>query len=127
MAMGRHSDYARHWSMIGVRVFTLLSWWPSRHAVVIVVTVCCPHAERLLTLGGCVMEGDLTGQIRALMATFQRAEAHAKEMLEAARAQGLSFGLDYNHLDDDIAHLLGRLRYMERIAQRHHATQRDET
>ena len=73
------------------------------------------------------MERDLTGQIRALIATFQQAEAQSKELLEESRAQGLSFGLDYNHLDDDIAHLLGRLRYMERMAQRHHATQRDET
>ena len=73
------------------------------------------------------MEGDLTGQIRALMATFQQAGAQAKELIEAARAQGLSFGLDYNHLDDDIAHLLGRLRYMELMAQRHHATRHDET
>ena len=72
------------------------------------------------------MEGDLTGQIRALMATFQQAGAQAKELLEAARAKGLSFGLDYNHLDDDIAYLLGRLRYMELMAQRHHATRHDE-
>lgn len=95
--------------------------------MVIVLIVCRLHAERLLTLGECVMEGDLTRQIHALMATFQQAETQAKELREAARAQGLSFGLDYNHLDDDIAHLLGRLRYMERMAQRHHATQYDET
>ena len=73
------------------------------------------------------MEGDLTGQIRGLLETFQQAETQAKEVLETARAEGLSFGLDYNHLDADIAYLLGRLRYMERIAQRHRATRRDET
>ena len=73
------------------------------------------------------MEGDLTGKIRALLEAFQQAETQAKELLETARAQGLSFGLDYNHLDADIAHLLGRLRYMERIAQRHYAAQHDGT
>jgi hypothetical protein len=73
------------------------------------------------------MEGELTEQIRGLLETFQQAERQAKELMETARAQGLSFGLDYNHLDSDIAYLLGRLRYMERIAQRHHAAQHDET
>jgi hypothetical protein len=73
------------------------------------------------------MEGDLTGKIHGLLEAFQQAETQAKELLETARAQGLSFGLDYNHLDADIAHLLGRLRYMERIAQRHYAAQHDGT
>jgi hypothetical protein len=73
------------------------------------------------------MESDLAAQIRTLMTTFHQAETQAKELLQAARAQGLSFGLDYNHIDADIAHLLGRLRYMELVAQQRQATQQDDS
>jgi hypothetical protein len=73
------------------------------------------------------MESDLTAQIRNLMALFQQGEGQAKEMLRAARAQGLSFGLHYNHIDDDIAQLIGRLRYMEIIAKHLHAAQHNDT
>jgi hypothetical protein len=72
------------------------------------------------------MEPDLVERIGVLTATLKQAEAQAKELFVAARAQRLSFGLDYNHLDVDIARLIGRLRYMDLIAQRHHAVQRDE-
>jgi hypothetical protein len=72
------------------------------------------------------MEPDLVERIGVLTATLKQAEAQAKEFFVAARAQRLSFGLDYNHLDDDVARLLGRLRYMELIAQRHQDAQRDD-
>jgi hypothetical protein len=73
------------------------------------------------------MESDLAAQIRDLMALFQQAEWQAKQMLTAARAQGLSFGLDYNHFDDEVARLIGRLRHMELIANRHPGASRAET
>jgi hypothetical protein len=65
------------------------------------------------------MEPDLVERVGIVSATLKRAEAQAKELFVAARAQRLSFGLDYNHLDDDIARLIGRLRFMELMAQRH--------
>jgi hypothetical protein len=64
------------------------------------------------------MDKDVTQQIAALMASLGRAETQSKTLLHTARASGLSFGLDYNYVDDDIAQLLGRLRYMRLIATR---------
>jgi hypothetical protein len=73
------------------------------------------------------VESDLTAQIHELISIFQQAQNKATEMLQAARTQGISFGLDYNHVDGDIAQLVGRLRYMELIAQRRQSTQRDDS
>jgi hypothetical protein len=63
-------------------------------------------------------EKDLSEQIQDLITSQQRAERLAKVLLRTAHEDGLSFGLDYNYLDDDIAHLLGRLRYMQRVTLR---------
>ncbi len=62
------------------------------------------------------MDKDVTQQIAALRASLRRAETQAKTLLQTTRASGLSFGLDYNYVDDDIAHILGRLRYMQLVA-----------
>ena len=64
------------------------------------------------------MDKDVPRQISALTASLQRAETQAKTLLKTARATGLSFGLDYNYVDDDIAQVLGRVRYMRLIATR---------
>jgi hypothetical protein len=61
---------------------------------------------------------DVALHVSAIIASLQRVETQAKTMLQIARASGLSFGLDYTYLDDDIARLLGRLRYMRLIAMR---------
>jgi hypothetical protein len=53
------------------------------------------------------------------MRSLQHAEAQAKQLLKDARAQRLSFGLTYDDLDEDIAHLIGRARYMELVAHQH--------
>lgn len=62
------------------------------------------------------MDKDVTQKIAALRASLRRAETQAKTLLQTTRASGLSFGLDYNYVDDDIAHILGRLRYMQLVA-----------
>jgi hypothetical protein len=64
------------------------------------------------------LKKDLTQQIQDTIASLQGAERQAKRLLQTARACHLSFGLDYNYLDDDIAQLLGRLRYMRLMATR---------
>jgi hypothetical protein len=64
------------------------------------------------------LKKDLTQQIQDTIASLQRAERQAQRLLQTARACHHSFGLDYNHLDDDIAHLLGRLRYMRLMSTR---------
>jgi hypothetical protein len=62
---------------------------------------------------------DLTTQVDELMRSLQHAEAQAKQLLKDARAQRLSFGLTYDDLDEDIAHLIGRARYIELVAHQH--------
>jgi hypothetical protein len=64
------------------------------------------------------MDKDVTHQISAVIASVRRAEIQAKTLLQTAREMRLSFGLDYNYVDDDIAQILGRLRYMRLIATR---------
>ncbi len=54
--------------------------------------------------------------VSAVIATLPRVATQAKTLLQTAREAGDSFGLDYNYVDDDIARLLGRLRYMRLIA-----------
>ena len=56
---------------------------------------------------------DLTQQIQRLMSALQVAEQHAKQVLQTARAKRRSFGLTYNYVDEDIAQLRGRVRYMQ--------------
>ena len=72
------------------------------------------------------MDKDVTHQISAIMASLRRAETQAKTLLQTAREQGLSFGLDYNYVDEDIARVLGRVHYMQLIATQW-AAQQDVT
>ncbi len=72
------------------------------------------------------METDLIVQIHELIATVQQAENQATEFLRAARAENLSFGFTYNHIDTDMTQMIGRLRYMELLVQRHQAPPQDD-
>jgi hypothetical protein len=65
------------------------------------------------------MDAALTEQILKLVDVLLEAELQAKRLLQNARAHRLSFGLTYNYIDDDIKHLIGRLRYMQLMAERH--------
>jgi hypothetical protein len=61
----------------------------------------------------------LTEQIQQMIDGLLQMETQAKRLLQTAREHQLSFGLTYNYIDDDIAQLIGRLRYMRLMAQRH--------
>lgn len=61
----------------------------------------------------------LTEQIQQLIEALRQSETAATRLLQTARGHRLSFGLDYNHIDDDLDHVIGRLRYMRLLAQRH--------
>jgi hypothetical protein len=63
----------------------------------------------------------LTEQMHEVMCSLQQAETQAKQALREARAERLSFGLTYDYLDEDIAHLIGLARYMELVAHQHAA------
>jgi hypothetical protein len=41
----------------------------------------------------------------------------AKHVTQTIKKLRISFGLIYDHPDDDIMHLIGRLRYMKRLAE----------
>jgi hypothetical protein len=60
---------------------------------------------------------DLAQQIERLITALQQAEKDAKQVLQTARARRRSFGLSYNYLDEDVAHLIGRARYMQLMAR----------
>lgn len=61
-------------------------------------------------------EKDLTEQIQQLMHELRLAEQTARQLLCEARARRRSFGFEYNYLDEDIAHTIGRLRHMQLMA-----------
>jgi hypothetical protein len=65
------------------------------------------------------MDTTLSERIQELIDALMHAEREATSLLQMARAHHLSFGLDYNHVDDDIDQLIGRLRYMLLLAQHH--------
>jgi hypothetical protein len=65
------------------------------------------------------MDTMLTEQIQRLIADLLQAETRATQLLHLARERRLSFGLPYTYIDEDIAQLVGRLRYMQLVAQRH--------
>ena len=63
------------------------------------------------------LEKDLAQQIERLASALHVAEQYAKQVLQTARAQRRSFGLAYNYLDEDLAQVRGRLRYMQLMAR----------
>jgi hypothetical protein len=64
------------------------------------------------------MDKSLGEQVHEIIESLLLVEAQSKRMLGAAKAKHLSFGLTYNYVDDDIAQIIGRLRYMEIVANR---------
>jgi hypothetical protein len=65
------------------------------------------------------MNESLAEQMHEIIDALLLVESQSKRMLMTAKEQHLSFGLTYNYVDDDIAQLIGRLRYMLRLAERH--------
>jgi hypothetical protein len=59
---------------------------------------------------------DITKQLEDLIASLKGAEGQAKSLLQLTRSRRLFFGLAYDYVDEDIAHLLGRLHYMRLVA-----------
>jgi hypothetical protein len=59
---------------------------------------------------------DITQQLEDLIASLQGVEEQARSLLQLTRSRRLFFGLAYDYVDEDIAHLLGRLHYMRLVA-----------
>ncbi len=64
------------------------------------------------------MDKSLAEQIHQIIDSLLLAEPQSKGMLSTAKEKQLSFGLTYNYIDDDIAQITGRLRYVENVANR---------
>jgi hypothetical protein len=63
------------------------------------------------------MEQTLAEHLQRVLETLALAEAQAATVQAMMREQRLFFGLDYDYLEDDIAHLKGKVRYMQLLAQ----------
>jgi hypothetical protein len=68
----------------------------------------------------------LAHQIHEEIVLLQRAEEDANQLLQTARAQHVSFGFEYNYVDEDIARTIGRLRYMELVVERLEAASQED-
>ncbi|HEX3272530.1 MAG TPA: hypothetical protein VHR15_17935 [Ktedonobacterales bacterium] len=64
------------------------------------------------------MDKALSEQIGEVIESLLLAEFKAQRMLRTAKDKHLSFGLEYNHVDDDIKQLVSRMRYMKSLAER---------
>lgn len=83
------------------------------------------------------METKLSEQMQTTMDALGLAQTQAALVTKAMSKQHISFGLDYGHMDDDIAHIIGKLRFLKRLAERREqaeeattrtdAPERDET
>ena len=63
------------------------------------------------------MEKTLTQHIQRMLDTLAVAESQAATVQAIMREQRIFFGLDYDYIEDDIAHLKGKVRYMKLLAQ----------
>jgi uncharacterized coiled-coil protein SlyX len=63
------------------------------------------------------MEKRLSQQIQDLIDLLQAAE-QAEDVKQTLGAQLASLGLAFDQVDDDFAHLLGRLRHLQELAKR---------
>jgi hypothetical protein len=59
---------------------------------------------------------DITQHLEDLIASLEGAEGQAKSLLQLTPSRRLFFGLAYDYVDEDIAHVLGRLHYMRLVA-----------
>jgi hypothetical protein len=63
------------------------------------------------------METTLAEQLQRVMETLVVAESQVATVRATMREQHIFFGLDYDYIEDDIAHLKGKVRYMQLLAQ----------
>jgi len=63
------------------------------------------------------MQKTLAEHIQRVLETLALAETQAATVQAMMREQRLFFGLDYDYLEEDIAHLKGKMRYMQLLAQ----------
>ena len=86
---------------------------------------------------GSAMETILSEQIQAAIDALALAQTQAALVTLAMRKQRVYFGLEYSHMDDSMADIISKLRYLKRLVERREqaeaqmpsvdTTERDET
>ena len=64
------------------------------------------------------MDTKLSEQIQATIDALELAQTQALLVTQTMRKQRLTFGLDYNHADDEIAQLTSKMRFLKQLAER---------
>jgi hypothetical protein len=60
----------------------------------------------------------LSEQIEAVIDALTLSHTQAKHVAQTMKKLRISFGLTFDHPDDEITQLIGRLRYMKLLAER---------
>jgi hypothetical protein len=72
------------------------------------------------------MDNSLSEQIGDVIESLLLAEFKAQRMLKTAKQKRISFGLEFNHVDDDIKQIISRMRYMKSLAERRESSEEAE-
>lgn len=64
------------------------------------------------------MDTKLSEQIQVTIDALELAHTRAVVVMQTMRKQRVTFSLDYNHADDDIALLTSKMRILKQLAQR---------
>ena len=67
---------------------------------------------------GHLVDAKLSEQIETVIDALTLSQTHAKLVKQTMKKQRVSFGLAYDHADDEINQLIGKLRYTKRLAER---------
>lgn len=64
------------------------------------------------------MDEKLFEQLEAVIDALACSHMRAEIAMRTMKKQRVRFDLDYDHLESDIKHLIDKLRYMQRVAER---------
>ena len=77
------------------------------------------------------MDTTLSEQVQTTLEVLEMARTAARQVAKTMKKQRVSFGHDYGHMEDDIAHIIGKIRYINLMAERkeqiEEAAMNDET
>jgi hypothetical protein len=72
---------------------------------------------------GASLDTKLSERIQSALDALIAAESEAAHVTAAMRRQSVSFGLEYSHVEDDIARIVTMLYYMKYLAERQESEQ----
>jgi hypothetical protein len=60
----------------------------------------------------------LSEQVQATLDVLEMARKAARQVAQTMKKQRVTFGHDSGHMEDDIAHIIGKIRYINLLAER---------